>query len=133
MLSKPSTREHQRTNGHYGVRLLDQGTLVYTEQQRFELGELPWSQRGAPFLLDVVQNVVDLRVGCAATRGQPNDPCAAFAGRIRSREVPEPLETPQQLIHGLLADPRTLGEHARANAIRPRKLQHRHVWHAKVR
>jgi hypothetical protein len=39
------------------------------------------------------------------------------------------FETPKQLIHGLFAHASTLGEHARTDPIRTRKLQHCHMRH----
>ena len=37
-----------------------------------------------------------------------------------------------KLVHGLFAHPSALSEHAGADPIRTRKLQHRHVGHAKL-
>jgi len=47
-------------------------------------------------------------------------------------DIAETLEAAQELVHGLLAHPGALSECAGANTIRPRKLQHRHVRHAKI-
>ena len=60
------------------------------------------------------------------------DARAALAGHIRSIEVAKSLEAAKQLVHGLFAHPGAIGEHAGANAVRARKLQHRHVRQAQV-
>ena len=75
---------------------------------------------------------MDLLVGGASALGQADDSCAAFIGGGRPREIAKPFETPQQLVHRLLADAGALGEHARADAIGARELQHRHVRHAQL-
>ena len=87
---------------------------------------------GAPLALDVPKDLVDLRVGGASAFGQADNSRAAFVGGVGPGEIPEPFEAPQQLVHGLLAHAGALGEHAGADAIRARKLQHRHMRHAQL-
>ena len=75
---------------------------------------------------------MDLRVGGASAFGESDDARAAFIGCVGPFEIPERFEASQQLVHGLLADTGALSEHARAYRVRARKLQHRHMRHAKL-
>ena len=110
--------------------LPNQRAVPDPEQQRLELGEMLRPQLGTPLAFDVPEDLVDLRVGGASAFGQADNSRAAFIGCVRPGEIPECFETAQQLVHGLLADACALGEQPRADAIRPRKLQDRHVGHA---
>ena len=84
----------------------------------------------APFALNVLEDLVDLRVGGASALGQADNSRSAFIGCVGPGEIPEGVEAPKQLVHGLLAHAGALGEHARADPVRTWKLQHRHVRHA---
>jgi hypothetical protein len=47
--------------------------------------------------------------------------------------MPDRFETSKQLVHGLLAHPGAVGEHAGTDSIRTRKLKHRRMRHAQLR
>jgi hypothetical protein len=102
------------------------------KEQGLELSERCRSELGAPFLLNLSQNLVNSRVGIAAPFRQPDDSRATLARSVGPRQIAKSLETPQQLIHGLLADSRALREHAGANAIGSWKLEDRHVRDAQL-
>lgn len=69
-------------------------------------------------------------VGGASALRHADNARAALVGRVGPDEIAETFEAPEQLIHGLLAHFGALGQQAGANAIRTRKLQHRHVRYA---
>ena len=75
---------------------------------------------------------MDLRVRGSSALGQANHPRATFTGRVGAGEIPEGFETPQQLVHGLLAQTSALGEHARAHAVGAGILRHRHMRHPEL-
>lgn len=80
----------------------------------------------APLALDVPEDLVDFRVRGASAFGEADNSRAAFIGCVGPHDMPESVEAPKKLVHGLLAHAGALGEHARADPIRARKLQHRH-------
>src|SRR6516162_961889 len=113
-------------------RLANQRALPDTEQQRFELGEMPDSELSVPLAFDVAEDIVDLRVSGASSFGQADNSRASFIGCVGPGEIPEGFEAPQELVHSLLAHAGALGKHPRADPIRARKLQHRHMRHAEL-
>src|SRR4051812_29777828 len=82
-------------------QLARQRALPHPEQQPFELGEMLRSKLSAPFVLDVPENLVDLRVCGASAFGQADDSRAAFVGRVGPNDIPEHVEAPKELVHGL--------------------------------
>ena len=125
-------RTAMRTARRPAGRSADQRAFPDAAQQLFEPGEVPGAKLGAPFVLDVAEDVVDFRVRGAPAPGEADHPRATPAGRVGPDDVAEPLQTPEQLVHGLLAHAGALSESAGANSIRTRKLQHRHVRHAQL-
>ena len=70
--------------------------------------------------------------GGASARGEVHDPGPPPLLGVPARNVAEPLQTLQQLIHGLLAHPRPLGQFARPATVGPRVLQYRHVRQTQI-
>ena len=70
-----------------------------------------------------------LEGGVAALR-EADHPRAGLARDIRADQVARPFKTSQQLVDRLLAHAGALGQRRRADAIRPRILQHRDMWQA---
>src|SRR5574342_381372 len=116
---------HLRAPGLAGQRALPD-----PEQQLFELGEMPGPKLSAPFVLDVAEDLVDLRIGGASAFGQADNSRAAFVGCVGPDDIAESFEAAKKLVHGLLAHAGALGEHPRTGPFRARKLQHRHMGYA---
>ena len=72
---------------------------------------------------------MNFRVGCAAPLGKADNSRAALA-RVGPGDIAQIFEAPEQLVHCLFAHAGALGQRARTNSIRSRKLQHRHMWQA---
>src|SRR4051794_33831565 len=97
--------------------LLDQRAVPDPEEQFLELCELRRPELGAPFALDVPENLVNPGVCGASARRQVYDSAAPFVRRVGPGEVSESLQALEQLVHRLLAHAGPFGEQSRADAI----------------
>lgn len=123
-MSRFSTRHSRRSAG--------QRALPDTKQQLFELKEALGPELSTPFALDVPEDLVNFGVCGASAFRQVNNSRAAFVRHLGPDNIPETFEASEELVHGLLADAGTFGKHPRANPIRPRKLQNRHMRHPEL-
>ena len=82
--------------------------------------------------LDLLEDLADLRVGSPTAPGQADHALAPIVIRVGPGDVSEPLETPQQLVHCLLADAGALGTRARTGPLRARKLEDRDMRQAEL-
>src|SRR5579872_6133452 len=85
------------------------------------------TQSRAPFGFYLPEHIVNGVPRRAPSFGEADDSRATVTSIGGSADVAEFLQALEQLIHGLLAHAGTLGELARAAAVRARILEHRHV------
>ena len=113
-------------------RLARQRALPDSEKELFKPDEIPGPKFRAPFALDIAKDLVDLGVGGVAALCKTDNAGPASIGCSGPDDVAETLEATEKLVHGLLADAGSVGEHAWANSIRTWKLEHRHVRQAQL-
>ena len=104
--------------------LLNQRILPQAAKQFLELRKLPGSKLSAPFPFDNELDVVDLGVGGTSSFGEVHHPRPASIMLIGAADIPEALQTPQQLVHRLFAHTCALGQLTRANSIGTGILEH---------
>ena len=77
------------------LQLADQWALPDAEQQLFELSEILGPKLSAPFMLDVAENVVDLRVGGVSAFGEVDKARAALVRCVGPDDIADPFEAPE--------------------------------------
>jgi len=113
-----------RESGRLGISLPDQRAVPDTAQERFQLRELPRSQFSAPLLLDIAKNVDYFRECGPSSSGKANDSLAALGRGRDPNDIAETFQAAEQLVYRLFADARALGQNARTDTVRTRKLKH---------
>ena len=112
--------------------LSDQRTLPDTKQQFLELIEIPGSEFGTPFELDVAQDVDDFCIRSMSSPGEADNSRTTLLGRIGPGDITEILKASEDPVHGLLAHAGAFSESTGTGSIGAGKLQRRHVRHAQA-